>query len=138
MAELSQRLLALTGFIAACTAAWLLLRLWQQRRLRTLAFADAPSPLDGLLGAGPALLYFTTEDCSQCRFQQTPILTRLSATAAIPVVTLDAVQRQDLARHYGIMTVPSTVVLDSGRKPIAINHGVAPLHKLHSQVADLV
>lgn len=136
---MAERLLILASVVAVAAAAWLALWAWQVWRLRALqASSSAPSPLAGIVGDGPTLLYFTTDDCAQCRFQQRPILDRLSAAAPIPVVTLDAIAREDLARHYGIMTVPSTVVLDAQRAPVAINHGVAPLHKLQSQVAPLL
>jgi hypothetical protein len=53
------------------------------------------------------------------------------------VVTVDAIQREDLARHFGILTVPTTVLLDGQRRPVAINHGVAPLQKLRAQLAGV-
>jgi thioredoxin 1 len=131
-------LLWLVIFAAAAGGAWVALRFWQRRSLAALQQQEAPSLLDGLALGGPALLYFNTADCGQCRFQQEPILQRLSATvapAALQVVPLDAIEREELARHFGIMTVPSTVLLDSTRRPVAINHGVAPLQKLQEQLA---
>ena len=115
---------------------------WRLRRLQADAPTGSEGPLAGALsamaGSGPALLYFTTETCAQCRFQQAPIMQQLQVQfAALPVVTLDAVQRQEVARHFGIMTVPSTVLLDDRRVPVAINHGVAPLQKLAAQVQGL-
>lgn len=135
------RLFILIALAALVALALPVLRAWQASRLRSLQHAaadSAASPLADVVHQGPALLYFTTDDCAQCRFQQRPVLDRLSALAPIPVVTLDAVQREDLARHFGILTVPSTVVLDARRAPVAINHGVAPLHKLQMQVAPLL
>jgi thiol-disulfide isomerase/thioredoxin len=136
---MAERLLILTSVVVLAVALWLALRVWQAWRLRALQASAEKSPLlGGLVGDGPTLLYFTTEECAQCRFQQRPILERLAAAAPIPVVTLDAIAREDLARHFGIMTVPSTVLLDAQRAPVAINHGVAPLQKLQSQVAPLL
>ncbi len=122
-------------------AGYVALRILHARRLRALqaqgAGADT-SPVAEFVASGPALLYFTTDSCAQCRFQQTPILQQLQAqVAALPVVTLDATQRLDLARYFGILTVPSTVLLDGRHMPIAINHGVAPLQKLQLQVENL-
>jgi hypothetical protein len=45
--------------------------------------------------------------------------------------------KEALARFYGIMTVPTTVVLDQRRQPVAVNHGVAPLGKLQGQVTGM-
>jgi thioredoxin 1 len=134
-----ERLLFLLLFLGLCVAGYYAVRAWQAARLRRLARVEAPSPVAEVVReAGPALLYFTTDDCAQCRFQQRPILERLAHLAPIPVVTVDAIQREDLARHFGILTVPTTVVLDGNRRPVAINHGVAPLHKLQAQVAAVV
>lgn len=133
-----ERLLILVFAVGVAALAWAMLRMWQQIQLQRLAAVEPPSPLADVVADGPALLYFTTQDCAQCRFQQTPILKRLEANAPIRVVTLDAIQRDDLTRHFGILTVPSTVLLDGRRRPVAINHGVAPLHKLHEQVAGLL
>ena len=129
-----ERLLILgmaVGVAAIALAVW---RGVQARRLARLAAGDPPEIVAGVVDDGPALLYFTTPTCAQCRFQQTPILRQLEASVAIAVRTLDAVEHEQLARHYGILTVPTTVVLDRSRKPVAINHGLAPLHKLREQV----
>lgn len=129
-----ERLLILAATVLALTLLWLAWKTLQSRRLARLARSEPPSPLGALVEDGPALLYFTTDDCAQCRFQQTPVINRVAAESAIPVFTLDAMTRQDLTRHFGILTVPSTVVLDRGRRPVAINHGFAPLPRLQSQV----
>jgi thioredoxin 1 len=135
---MAERLLGLALFLSVCGGVWLVWRVWQQRRLSVLQQQPTPSPLGGVVQGGPALLYFSTVDCAQCRFQQAPILDRLSATVELPVVRLDAIEREDLARHFGIMTVPSTVLLDHAQKPVAINHGLAPLQKLQTQVAAVM
>lgn len=133
-----ERMLILVAAVAAMGVVWAVVRAWQQVNLRRLATVDAPSPLAEVVEDGPALLYFTTQECAQCRFQQTPILKRLEQAASIKVVTLDAHQRGDLTRHFGIMTVPSTVLLDGRRRPVAINHGVALLPKLQEQITGLL
>ncbi len=142
---MTNRLLILIAFAIVLVAGYYGLRAWQGWRLRALQAAPrlgVDSPLAGVLAElaanGPTLLYFTTETCAQCRFQQAPILQQLQAMcASLPVLTLDAVQRQDLAGYFGIMTVPSTVLLDAQHRPVAINHGVAPLQKLQAQVATI-
>jgi len=122
-------------------AVYMAWRLWQQRRLRTLQAISAPVHLPpGVAGGKPAVLYFTTAECAQCRLQQTPILAQLQAGVDVAVHRLDAIEQQALAQIYGIMTVPTTVILDTQLRPVAINHGVTPLQKLRSQIgatADL-
>ena len=62
--------------------------LWRfllRRRMRQLATVPVPEELTQLVPAGPALLYFTTKSCVQCRLQQTPIVTQLAAATQISV-----------------------------------------------------
>ncbi|MCX6045028.1 MAG: thioredoxin family protein [Chloroflexi bacterium] len=108
-------------------------RLWLAWRVQKLATLAMPAALAELVPAGPALLYFTTEDCVQCRLQQTPILTQLTDTTNIPVHKFDAVEQETLANFFGIMTVPTTIWLDKMHRPAAINHGLTGLAQLRQQ-----
>jgi thioredoxin 1 len=133
---LERFLLLLAGAAIAAVAcfAW---RAYQRRRLAVVAERVAPPEVAQLVdGTRPAVLYFTTPDCAQCRLQQAPILSQLAAKVDVAVHKLDAVEQEALARFYGIMTVPTTVVLDPQLRPVAVNHGVAPLPKLLAQVGE--
>ena len=133
-----ERLVVLGIGVLAALAAYGAWRWWQARRLQTLARAVTPAPLPaGMDGSKPAVLYFTTADCAQCRLQQTPILAQLQNQGDVVVHRLDAIEQEALARFYGIMTVPTTVVLDQRLQPVAVNHGVAPLQKLQAQVREI-
>lgn len=132
---MGERLVILAVGVMAALIVYALWKLWQRRRLRSLREVTKPVHLPpDVTGGKPTVLYFTTSDCAQCRYQQTPILTQLQAGADVAVHRLDAIEQQALAKVYGIMTVPTTVVLDPELRPVAINHGVAPLQKLHGQV----
>ncbi len=129
-----ERLLILVAFTAGMMAAFELWRLAQQRRLRALAQrppADVPAT-----NGHPAILYFTTPECAQCRLQQTPILERLLQDLEHPVVLhkVNALEHEDLARQYGVLTVPTTVILDAKGRPQAINHGLATPERLREQI----
>ena len=126
-------LLAIFGFAVVC-GLW---RFWLNRRTRALATQDVPEVVTQLAPTGPALLYFTTPQCAQCRFQQTPILKQLAAATDITIHTIDAVEQEALARFYGIMTVPSTIWLDKMQRPAAINHGLTGLAQLRQQAQDM-
>lgn len=133
---IQERLLILLTAVFVCAIACILWRIYAARRLRHLSATAAPEPLAALVGQGKAtLLYFTTEQCAQCRFQQSPILKQLAAFVPIPVHEVNAIDKADLASHFGVMTVPTTVLLDSAGRPVAINHGVAPLQRLREQAA---
>jgi thioredoxin 1 len=130
-----ERLLVLIVLAVVVAAGFGLWRVYQRRRLAGVAEQGAPAEVVGLVGGRrPAVLYFTTAECAQCRLQQTPILSQLAARVDVAVHKLDAVEQEALARFYGIMTVPTTVVLDAELRPLAVNHGVAPLPKLLAQV----
>lgn len=121
------------GVIAAATfGVW---RLWVKHHVQRLAATDLPGSLANLLPEkSPVVLYFTTDNCAQCRYQQSPILEQFSRETGIPVQKLDAVAQAELAEFYGVMTVPTTVLLNPERRPVAINYGLASLQKLEQQV----
>jgi thiol-disulfide isomerase/thioredoxin len=133
-----ERLVILFLLALAVMAALWLLRRFQARRLAALQRQPLPVELPAPLEAGrPALLYFTTESCAQCRFQQTPILRQLAERIPIAIHTVDAVAHEHVANFFGVMTVPTTVLLDAQRQPVAINHGLTPLPRLQAQLQSL-
>jgi len=88
----------------------------------------------------PVVLGFTGDYCLPCKTQQHPALERLRAQldTALHVLEVDALEHADLARRYGVLTVPTTVVLDGSHRVVAINYGVTPTEKLLRQVAPLL
>lgn len=134
-----ERLVILSAFALLLATAYLLWRLRLQQQTQRLAAVDpgGPAELASLaLIDGPAVLYFTTPTCAQCRFQQTPALAQVQQRLdSVQVLKLDALEHQRLADYYHVMTVPTTVVLDSQRRPLAINHGLATSERLLAQLA---
>ncbi len=128
--------------VAACILAIAALRVWQQTRLAQMARRAAPMELLGLglPAGGPAILYFTTAMCGICRLQQAPALQQVAQRLdhRVPVHTLDAIEARTLADFYGVLTVPTTVVLDERRRPAHINHGLATAPVLLNQVTPLL
>jgi len=133
MFERSLILLAALLFVSIAALLW---RTWQARRLQQIAAADLPTMVAALLPAGPALLYFTTADCAQCKYQQQPILNQLAQSTQVAIHTVDAVEEVTLTDFFGILTVPSTVWIDQRSRPTAINHGLAKLETLRAQAAQ--
>lgn len=131
-----ERWLILAAFALLLAIAVLVSRWGNQQRTRRLALADLPAELLAL-AAGPAVLYFTTATCAQCRSQQTPALAQVQAQRGdLQLLKLDAVENRALADYYHVMTVPTTVVLDGRRKPVAVNHGLAPAERILAQLAQ--
>ncbi|MCS7222244.1 MAG: thioredoxin family protein [Anaerolineae bacterium] len=134
-----ERLLILAAFALVITMIALVWRMAQRRHLAALVRRGIAEP--GAPGAErlPTILYFTTPDCAQCRLRQTPILEQLllELDHAIVLRKVDALEREDLARRYGVLTVPTTVILDAAGRPRAINHGLATADRLRRQIENL-
>ena len=52
----------------------------------------------------------------------------------VRVVHVDAAHQPEIASAFGILTVPSTVVLDPGGRVAAVNHGFASTQQLVRQL----
>jgi len=88
----------------------------------------------------PTILYFTTDMCAPCKLVQTPAIEQLKdelGAESLKVVTIDAIQDSDEAEKWGVMTTPTTIVLDTERKPRFVNNRVAQAHQLREQIAAL-
>jgi hypothetical protein len=53
------------------------------------------------------------------------------------VVEIDAAQQPDQASRWGILSVPTTILLDPTGKPRHINNGVTSAEKLRRQISEL-
>jgi len=124
-------LLLITAFIAVQGWRWMVGR----RLQRVAGQVLAPAVSELLQSDQPTVLYFTTAECSQCRFRQSPILDQIEQQFGIHVVTVDAADQPEIAAFYGVMTVPSTVLLDRERRAVAINHGLATAPRLQQQLS---
>jgi thiol-disulfide isomerase/thioredoxin len=87
----------------------------------------------------PVLVYFTTPDCAPCKTIQRPAINRVSHLLGeeLKVVEIDATERPDLAKVWGVMSVPTTFVLDARGEPRYVNNGVARAEKLLEQIQTL-
>jgi thiol-disulfide isomerase/thioredoxin len=87
----------------------------------------------------PVLVYFTTPDCVPCKTVQRPAINRVSHLlgAELEVVEIDARERPDLAKAWGVMSVPTTFVLDARGEARYVNNGVARAEKLLEQIQTL-
>ena len=87
----------------------------------------------------PVLVYFTTPDCAPCKTVQRPAINRVSYLLGeeLEVVEIDATERPDLAKAWGVMSVPTTFVLDTHGEARYVNNGVARAEKLLEQIQTL-
>jgi len=87
----------------------------------------------------PVIVYFTTPDCAPCKTVQRPALEKLISLLGekLHVVEIDATERPDLAKTWGVMSVPTTFLLDSRGEARYVNNGVTRAEKLMEQIQTL-
>jgi thioredoxin 1 len=84
----------------------------------------------------PAILYFTTPTCVPCRTVQRPALAKLQERLgdSIQVIEVDAAAQPELANYWGVLSVPTTFIIDGRGRPRRVNHGVSSAEKLQNQI----
>jgi thiol-disulfide isomerase/thioredoxin len=112
---------------------------WSLRRHE--GFAPGDTLLQRFAPGRPAVLYFTSEHCMPCRTQQRPALARLRSELGqdtFQIIEVDAEHERDHAERWGVMTLPTTFILDSEGKSQAVNYGVTSAQKLAKQITQQV
>jgi len=87
----------------------------------------------------PTIVYFTTPDCAPCKTVQRPALEKLTKLLGekLHIVEIDAAEHPDLAKTWGVMSVPTTFLLDSRGEARYVNNGVTRAEKLMEQIQTL-
>jgi thiol-disulfide isomerase/thioredoxin len=87
----------------------------------------------------PVLVYFTTPDCAPCKTVQRPAIDRVSNLLgeSLEVVEINAYEQPDLAKTWGVLSVPTTFVIDERGEARYVNNGVARAEKLLEQIQTL-
>ena len=132
--EVITRLAAAIGILGAG-----ILTYWLANRLVLARAALRVDRLGDIQPGRPTLLYFTTPTCAPCKTVQRPAIQRLAEQLGdrLQVVEIDASANPELAGQWGVLSVPTTFVLDSHGKPRHVNHGVAPAEKLFKQLENI-
>jgi thiol-disulfide isomerase/thioredoxin len=124
--------IAITG--SGVTAYWLYNRLTLSR----LAKAQVNQPgLENFDTGRPGILYFTNPDCVPCKTVQRPELERLKTQlngVGLQIMEVDCHERPDVATEWGILSVPTTFIIDQTGRPRRVNHGVTRKEKLAEQI----
>jgi thiol-disulfide isomerase/thioredoxin len=110
---------------------WLL-----NQRLMGRAQNHVLSLVGGTLPNKPMIVYFTTPDCAPCKTVQRPALSKLLTLTgdSVQVIEVDATQRPELAKQWGVMSVPTTFLLDARGEARYVNNGVTRVEKLMEQL----
>ena len=105
------RVAVAAGALLVVLGAWLLWR----RPPRRLGRAD----LAGLGIRGPAVVQFTTRYCAPCK-AAAPHLQTAADESRVPFRQVDVGEHPDLARVYGIRTVPTIAVTGPGGRVMGV------------------
>jgi thiol-disulfide isomerase/thioredoxin len=95
--------------------------------------------LESVQPGTPVLLYFTTPTCAPCKTIQRPAIQKLQQQVGerLQVVEIDASARPEVASQWGVLSVPTTFIIDNQGRPRHVNHGVATADKLLKQVHEI-
>lgn len=128
------RLLIATAIVALGLLVYRGAVAWQRSRAR-----GALKGVDNRLPGRPLILYFTIPGCTPCRTVQGPALQAIQAEwgARLQVITYDVEERGDLAKAWGVLSVPTTLVFSPADRLVAVNPGVAHADKLRRQLSQL-
>ena len=130
---LSRSALAIAIIVVSIFAYWLI-----NQRLLVRVKSNIFTLFDQLPNK-PVIVYFTTPDCAPCKTVQRPALNRVTQLLgdSLEVVEIDATQRPDLAKQWGVMSVPTTFLLDARGEARYVNNGVTRAEKLMEQLQTL-
>ena len=130
---LSRSALAIAIIVVGIFAYWLI-----NQRLLVRVKSNIFTLFDQLPNK-PVIVYFTTPDCAPCKTVQRPALNRVTQLLgdSLEVVEIDATQRPDLAKQWGVMSVPTTFLLDARGEARYVNNGVTRAEKLMEQLQTL-
>jgi thiol-disulfide isomerase/thioredoxin len=137
---ISERVVLLVGFVLLIGLAVLTVRLWiraRDRRRQAAPVEPLWDALDARPDGRPTVVAFSTPSCLACKSAQLPALNALVeqlGPEAVRVIQIDATIQPSVAEKFGILTVPTTVILAQSGQVATTNNGFAPVDRLAQQV----
>jgi thioredoxin-like negative regulator of GroEL len=132
----SEILLRLLGACALIVTGWILYKI--ANRLVLVSASTAKTTLGG--SGHPSIVYFTSPDCVPCKTIQRPAILKLKQILGeqVELVEINTYEQPELSRQWGVLSVPTTFVLNRQGKPLHVNHGVAQTEKLMRQIRSVL
>jgi thiol-disulfide isomerase/thioredoxin len=126
-----ERLIVVAAIAAAVLIIGLASRRLAGRRAAALLGQSLPPGLRDRLPAGsPSLLYFFGPHCASCRLQA-QVVDELESRG-VPALRINATVEGDVAGWFGILTVPSTVIVGADHSVRAMLPGFQPATALEA------
>lgn len=134
-----ERLLISVGVIVA---GYLVLIALKRRQLR-----NAQSAAGNIRAATeyPTILYFSASSCHQCHSLQRPQLEEVQKellaekpNGGLQLVIYSVEENPDVAKQWGIRTVPTTIIIDANGNVLHINNGLTSKAQLLRQLTNLL
>lgn len=134
-----ERLVALLAVLLLVVVVWGIWQLYKVRHRARLLGRRTGASIPAADNS-PVLLVFTAPGCSICRRKQHPAMEEVAEELgeALSVSEIDATSQPELAAQYGVVTVPSSVVIDASGNVQALNHGYASPDKLRHQLQQVL
>jgi thioredoxin-like negative regulator of GroEL len=137
---MAERLLILVAVTVAIAAGIVVIRTWSRKKVSGLTLTAGAETWQNL-GQAPdgrrALVSFSTPSCAACHTAQAPAVKAVESQLgpeSVRVIRIDAARQPDVARAFGVLTVPSTIVLAPSGQVVAVNQGFAPSRRLVEQL----
>lgn len=89
----------------------------------------------------PGIIYFWSPDCAPCFTVQKPALNALKAElgdGGLQVVEVNVYEHPKLADEWGVLSLPTTFLVDTKGQPRGVNHGVTREDKLRRQLEAII
>ncbi|MEE8415066.1 MAG: thioredoxin family protein [Desulfobacterales bacterium] len=91
----------------------------------------------GIAPGIPAIVYFWSSGCHQCRSVQKPVLERAVEEYGeenLQLISYNVDESSDIAKAWGVMTIPTTFIVDQNGEVLYANYGLATDGMLHRQL----
>lgn len=132
-----ERLLIVVVLAAAIALSVFAIRTWNARRQQRLVGAPIYRRVGLELDGRPTIVSFSTVSCAACLHAQEPAVKAVTERVEVRHVAIDAAQQPHVARAFGVVTVPSTAILNRAGELIRVNHGFAATDKLLAQLHSI-
>jgi len=132
-----ERALIVLALAVVVTVGVVTVRAWNARRQQRLIGQPLWRRIGVNLDGRPTIVTFSTVSCAACHQAQAPAIKAVAERVQFRHVAIDAAQQPHIARAFGVVTVPSTAILNPTGELIRVNHGFAATDKLLGQLHSL-